>query len=252
MKPIDPANPATWPPHVATLVDDLTSEAAELVGPLGDLPASDLPGNIGYDLAEKWQEKFDSVVGDQPVLAYHATRLLRHEADWIRSDGLHVLTQDLIERKVTAAANVLPDLIEASIAHGLRHTGPLTWQHGVIREGLVHVFTPLDLVNTAPYGFDRLLGDWGGEAIAWTNDVGAVKAAIRAISAHATPTIIEAAVHVTEFEWFAGLWPVFVGRNANMDNAAKEQPLDRSVPADRIVTLITPDHPRWPAHATHL
>jgi hypothetical protein len=251
MRPIDPSNPETWPPHVAALVNNLTAQATELVGSLADQPACDLPGSIGYDRSEEWQERFDSAVGDQPVLAYHATRLLRHEADWIRRDGLQILTQELIERRVTTAARLLPDLIDTSIAYGLQTTGPLGWQRGAIREGLIHVFTPLDLVDATPYGFDHLLGEWGGEAIARTNGDGTIKAAIRAISAYATPTIVEAAVHVTDFEWFAGLWPVFVGRNANMDYAAKEQPLHHPVPADGILTLISPDHPRWPDNAPH-
>lgn len=251
MKPIDPSEQATWPAPVSALVDSLTAEAAELVDSLADQPACDLPILIGHERAEEWQDRFEAAVGNQPVLAYHATRLLRHEADWIRNEGLQVLTQDLIDRRVAAAASLLPDLIDTRIADGLRTTGPLNWQRGAIREGLLHVFTPLDLVEITSYGFHGLLGDWGGEAIAWTNDEGPIKEAIRSISTHATPTIIEAAVHVTAFERFAGLWPVFVGRNANLDGAAREQPLRRSVSADAVVSLITPGHSRWPANASH-
>ena len=102
----------------------------------------------------------------QPLLTYHATRLLPHEIMDIKNNGLQILTRELVRKKIDDAVNygyltqeIGTELLQNSILWRKRQTN---------RENQVClVLGGSPFRNSAP-GLRLLFGIWGGEAINMT------------------------------------------------------------------------------------
>ena len=79
---IDPDDQATWP---------------------ADLRTTLLAGRAAAPTVKRGCTDLTNLLDSRPVRAYHATRLLPHEIDSVRRDGLEALTPELIERRLQDA-----------------------------------------------------------------------------------------------------------------------------------------------------
>ncbi|WP_448659102.1 hypothetical protein ACPVPU_01250 [Sphingomonas sp. CJ99] len=101
----------------------------------------------------------DATVGQGTILAWHCTRLLPHERDWIEQGGLGRHTRDLFVRRLDAAV-AAGALCQAHADRRLRHS-----QIGERdRDGLLHLILNRAILRDEPDVAD-LLRNWGGEAI---------------------------------------------------------------------------------------
>jgi hypothetical protein len=82
--------------------------------------------------------------------------------------GLHVLSRDRIDEELRRAAETHPEVLSTDDTALLRRSGLLTWGGGR-RLGLLWVVAPLAIFNGEAHGFSNLNGNWGGEAIGWTD-----------------------------------------------------------------------------------
>lgn len=108
------------------------------------------------------EDRFRRLLDGHAVRAYHATRLLPHEVEGIRNEGLHRLDADLIQKRLESAAalGVLTDVQ----ANRLRESHMLTGIDTGRREGQVCLFLSRSTFEEE-HGLWRLFATWGGEAI---------------------------------------------------------------------------------------
>lgn len=138
--PIDPVKRWSWPEAVHLLVKTISTR----LSPASDPSASDLSRCTTAEQDEAWEREIHMAMTERRLLAYHATRLLPEEADWISNEGILPLTKDLIDRKILGAKNIHPELIDDKLSQRLREGGPLNWQGTAdVRLGFAWTFAPL-------------------------------------------------------------------------------------------------------------
>jgi hypothetical protein len=208
------------------------------------LSASDL-AHHDLDYAEEAEQRLREALAGHELLAYHASRLLPHEADWIRTEGLRTASTGLVDRRLRGAAEHYPEMLSEDEMELLRCSGPLAWQRGTVRLGLLWVVAPYAIFEEEA-GFGRLLGSWGGETIGWTNNE-AAGAVVERFTRESLPSIVQVAVALEEVPEFEQLWPTAVGRFLGLPRASTEWGLTVSLGPERIVDLLHPEHPRWPS-----
>lgn len=126
----------------------------------------------------------------------------------------------------------------------LRRSGPLTWGGGK-RLGLLWVVAPFSIFYGDAHGFLNLNGNWGGEAIGWT-DGEAATAVLARLNELSFPAIVEVNVPVGDFPRWKDLWPVAVGALLDLQKPWNEWALEVPVPGDRVTAIIHPGDARWP------
>jgi hypothetical protein len=252
---IDLGNPATWPESTRTFLEEISSEVAGWREVDAETAATDLsqlalehPSDLFDPNAEDVESRFRETMGDRLVLAYHATRLLPHEFTWIRSHGLEVLSWELVERKLLAAAKRYPEILSKDGVHLLMASGPVKWQTRD-RLGGLYMVAPFSSFSRNVYGFRPLLGRWGGEAISWTEDdrseMRPAGEIVDALSVASSPAIVEFAVSPSTAT-YRDFWPLAVGVLLGLDGASGEWRCERSIPADDVYSIIAPSDDRWP------
>jgi hypothetical protein len=184
------------------------------------------------------------------LAAYHATRLLHHEGEWLRADGLLPLTDDLRRRKLAGARRHHPELISDDEVALLLASGPLSWQSGE-RSARLNVVAPLAMF-LHDRGLPPLLDSWGGESIAWAGKLSSeagqtCAAAVKRLSAVSIPTIVEVGLAARELCDYKHLWPAMVGNLLGLRMPWNQWILESSVPPTRVLDVIQPGHRRWPA-----
>jgi len=250
---VDIGNPRTWPPSLHGVVEGLARQAEQHV----EFRGSD---TFAYDMRLRHPDyDAEAEIGLRSALdgyllaAYHATRLLHHEGEWLRADGLLPLTDDLRRRKLAGARRHHPELIGDDEVALLLASGPLSWDAGQsgARRARLNVVAPL-AIFLHDDGLRPLLKDWGGESIAWAGHVGsregpACAAAVKRLSAVSIPTIVEVGLAASELCEYRYLWPAMVGNLLGLRMPWNQWILESSVPATRVLDLIQPGHRRWPA-----
>jgi hypothetical protein len=226
---------AGWPEVADRHLDDPDDDG---------FPASDL-AHHDLDYADEAEQRLRDALAGHELLAYHASRLLPHEADWIRTEGLRTASTGLVDRRLRGAAEHYPEMLTEDEMELLRRSGPLAWQRGAVRLGLLWVVAP-HAIFEEERGFDRLLGLWGGETIAWTNNEAAA-AVVERFTRESLPSIVQVAVALEEVPEFERLWPTAVGRFLGLPRASTEWGLRVSLGPERVVGLLHPEHPRWPS-----
>lgn len=101
----------------------------------------------------------DATVGQGTILAWHCTRLLPHERDWIEQGGLGRHSRDLFVRRMNAAV-AAGALCQADADRRLRHSQ--IGERG--RDGLLHLILNRAILRDE-LDIADLLRNWGGEAI---------------------------------------------------------------------------------------
>ena len=154
---VDADDPSTWPPavfeHVRILADRLrgtTDYANELSVPSDD------------------ENDFRSLLSGWLVRVYHATRLLDHEDQTIRQQGLRLLSVELVEERINAAfdhsciSEEERDQLHASHVYAIDEEKD--------RDGKLCFIFPASMMADPFSGINPLLGIWGGEGISMFGD----------------------------------------------------------------------------------
>lgn len=129
--------------------------------------ASALVGTTRYveDLAIHLEEEagFRQTLGPCKVRAFHCTRLLPHEIADIRTNGLRLLTEDLVRDRITAAIahEALPTAAQTAAEQG----NVYAVQDPLGRENQTCVVVGRSIFDSDAGGLAGFLTYWGGEAI---------------------------------------------------------------------------------------
>ena len=168
LKPTESDNDPTDDYRPAIEVDDRStwpSRIAEVV----DVVATKLQGSTTYtaDLAVSPEEETAFRVSLSPyfVRAYHATRLLPHEADNIRERGLLTLTPELMDYRIQAAYEngFITDAQRLTFAKANVFAEPDGATAG--RTGQTCLFISSQLLDNDVDAVERLITIWGGEGL---------------------------------------------------------------------------------------
>ena len=117
---LDIGKPGEWPGEAGRVVESIAEIVArwpviaerDLDDPEDDgISAGDLTYCDPEFSADAGRRLRDALAGHD-LRSYHASRLLPHEIEWIRAEGLSLLSPELVERKLTGAMDHYPDLPE--------------------------------------------------------------------------------------------------------------------------------------------
>ena len=97
------------------------------------------------------------------ILVYHATRLLPHEIDDIRANGLKILTEELIEKKIREAVHY--EYLPKEIGEELRDGSTFKTRAKEKRANQICVVLGKSAFVNKVSSLRPLFGIWGGETI---------------------------------------------------------------------------------------
>ncbi|GAA2181964.1 hypothetical protein GCM10009847_25670 [Leucobacter tardus] len=115
------------------------------------------------ELAPLTDELLVELLEGRPLRMYHATRLLPHEVDRIKAEGLLRLTHELVQSKLDDAVRV-GAMTEAQAVEA-RAGSIIETKYEGRREGQVCFVLSLDKFEHSPGDVGPLLSSWGGESI---------------------------------------------------------------------------------------
>ncbi|WP_405814756.1 hypothetical protein OG241_09105 [Streptomyces sp. NBC_01390] len=148
--------PASWPADVKAYIQALAETVPDDVTDGADLPyEADLAGH---------DTELRDLLADRWLCSFHATRLLDYEVEDVRTSGLRVLTQSLVEdRQDKALAN---EVITRAEHAALRDSSVFTAGGRSVqyRVGKVCLAGNAQPLHDRPNGFSHQLSNWGGEA----------------------------------------------------------------------------------------
>jgi hypothetical protein len=150
-RPIDVDNPETWPAEVADWARPVAERLHGSTAYTGDL-----------DVSLEHEDEFRQLL-TRPLLAYHCTRLLGHEAEAIRRDGLRMLSRQLVEERI-ASAEESGD-IDGVTASRLRAGNVYALNAQENRDGQVCLVLGRSIFDQPSNGAIPLMEAWGGEAV---------------------------------------------------------------------------------------
>lgn len=149
---VDLDDMATWPPAVVALVDEY---ADRLCG------TTEYTSDLDLDLED--ERRMDAVLRGHHLLVYHCTRLLPHEDDMIRTQGLRLLTPELVRDRIDGAhthGHITDDELDA-----FRVSHVFAAREHSNRENGAAVIVGTWPFDGMPSGCNPLLSIWGGEAM---------------------------------------------------------------------------------------
>lgn len=194
---VDPDDASRWPDAVRGLCRKWNS----------GVPASDYLDDLELD--DGADDNLRAALQGHRVRAYHATRLLAHEVDGIRRDGLRVFSRQLFEER-----------IEAAHAHGhltrserdeLQAAHMFAIGEDTRRGNRAGLWTTLRLTSLDQGGWN-LMSNWGGEGIYFSSGAEHLAPLLQRLG---QPAIVVAAVEVAPSWREQGCYPsldrVFLG-----------------------------------------
>ncbi|MGW3387355.1 hypothetical protein [Streptomyces cinereoruber] len=241
--PMEPADlpivdvdvPATWPRSLADLVGELADDARYT------------------DHAPEYYQDLDLLSYEGTVLAHleghlvrarHHTRLLEHEKDAIRAQGLRLLNAQLVNDRLDQA-HMLGCLTDAEHERLRSVNETVPGQRGWGRREDQVCLT----LSAAPQthhvdGIHRLLTYWGGEAIYWQHCEGspALAAKLRSLGVPSVVTaLLDLATPVPEgHNVFPSVVHVFVGKALGHEPADADVLYRSPIPPQRIESIVSP------------
>jgi hypothetical protein len=217
---VDPDDPTGWPTSVTSIV-------ASAGGP---------------DLALPWGHDADTelrdALGEASLLAYHATRLLPHEEEQIRGHGLRLLTEELIDHRLTAAVEY--GYLDEEVARQLLRGNALRSRRNDRRQGQICFFVGTSVLVEHPHAVRPLLKTWGGEGINFTD---AAQLAINRLRSIGRPVILVVALpHTTKVQMvtYPSLTSVFSGAYYGAPRSADLFWREGDIQAECVAALWTP------------
>ncbi len=236
--PMDLEDPTTWTAQCLSFIDSVTVELDRC----DESWRSTSPSDLGYSLShvdrqfEIEDELRSEVIADDLILLSHFTRLLPHQIDEIRENGMRPLSQELHEERQRRAS----EITGINVQNALRR--PRDWyQH---RENQLWAVAPLR--PAALEGGDGLtcfLDHYGGEA---SYQGRRENGAIERLTNESVPRIVQFAAPSSAMNTFTAIWKVLAAQCAGNRDAWHEWYVNRPIPVDRVLDLVDPDHPHWP------
>ena len=250
MEVIDPADQATWPPDVRKEIERLAVRCREHPDNTSETPSYELSlGNV--DTGRTAEVAFRDLLGPRPVALFHATRLLPHEQDAILEEGLVVLREDHRSARLDRVIALYSHDVEASRLEALRQSGPLSWNQGHRDGRLGRLFgvTPLQAAfDGAGSDMTVFLDNWGGESFYWAgHDSSPLDETLKLLINRSEPAIVAVGVTAAMLNDYRRLWPIFVAQLDGWPEPWHEFSITESIPPERVVAILGPSSPAWPA-----
>lgn len=234
-KLIDIDDARTWPASLATRVRETANRCRGQTRYTSDLPVKLEDG-----------EEFRALLAGHLVRAFHFTRLLEHEADSIRRDGLKLLTADLLEQRLCAAHS--RGHIRAVDADELRRGTTFTTRTEAHRENQVCLVLSRRMFEHDAHGLVPLMSRWGGEAM-YSGPADDDDPRVRKIG---LPSIVVAHVDLSpgpeQHMVFPTLEKLFVGTALSLGDVGGEVFYRSAIPGNHIEAIWQPGHPEFDRH----
>ncbi|MDB5963496.1 MAG: hypothetical protein JWP59_4790 [Massilia sp.] len=205
------------------------------------------PSTVGGDLRLPVSEsEVTDLLGGEPLRTYHATRLLPHEVESVRREGLRALSPDHVERRITEA--VAAGAITGSEAARMRAETVYATGFQGIRTGQVCAVVGLTAFSEDWRGVWPLLTSWGGEAIYFH---ASPEGAARLRSALGSPSIVvlDLQLDIADWDMFPGLETVLGAHLAGLSGLGADMFYRADVSASAVVDIWQPgcsDYDRFP------
>ena len=227
---------ATWPPAVRGFAERWAT-------------ALDGTTRVAYDLAlpETAQDSFMTLIGDQPVRAYHSTRLLEEEAGAIRAHGLIPLAEELVTSRVQAAyasGHLTAAERNALLSSSVFASGNITG-----RLGQVCAVAGRTIFDDDPQAVDLLLRLWGGEAIYWTHERTSLAERLLTLGKPSIVVVnLRFAAHSLTPLFAPPLSKLFIGRLLQMPETYGDVHYYARVRPEDVVDIWQPGHHEYDRH----
>ncbi|WP_405772969.1 hypothetical protein [Streptomyces sp. NBC_01538] len=241
---VDVDDSSTWPPLLGDLVQCLADDARGA----GHDPESyqDLP-------LHEHEETVLQCLDGRLVRARHVTRLLDHERQAIRAQGLRLLTADLVNDRLEQAHRLgyLSDAEHESLRVN-NCTVPGHRGMGRREDQVCLTLSTAAMVHNSHGGY-RLLSYWGGEAIYW-NHCDTDRDLAPKLQSLGTPVIVTALLDLatpaaSRHLIFPSMVHVLVGKALGYGPADADVFYRAPIPAYRIESIVSPgdaDYDRFP------
>lgn len=234
MNIIDVDLPDTW-------LEEVHNRVAYYARRLEGSSASTLDLDISFDEQEAFREE---LAGTQ-VKVYHATRLLDHEVESIRAEGLIPLSADLVRTRIKRAAErgaLSQDERDELLAGNLFDAGDNVSN----REGQVCFFLSVEVLSHSVSGVWNLMTKWGGEGIYFGSFSDLTETRLKLVG---RPSVVVAAVDLSPSQLIHPVYPgvlkSFVGRLRNHEDYAADVLYKAPVPPVQILDIWQPGHPEY-------
>ncbi len=193
------------------------------------------------DLAlDECEEEFRATFGGGALIAYHCTRLLSHEVEAIREQGLRLLDESLVRERIEAARSqgaLSPEVQDRAERGNIYAIGNLAG-----REAQICFVLGRTIFDDA-HGCVPLLAHWGGEAMRGSPQASPLLATI------GVPTIVVARLDFSSSAPRAtarpGLAKMFVGRILGTELCVADVFYRDPVPAGDLLDIWQPGHPEY-------
>lgn len=205
--------------------------------------ADQLRGTTEYtnnlDVPSDTEDDFRALLSGWLVRAFHATRLLDHEVQMIRAQGLRPLSSELVEERINAAFDHSCISEEERVQLHASHVCASGEEQG--RVGEISLFFPeRQLADQAP-GFVKLLTWWGGEAISKSSRAQSLPERLKRLG---KPSVVVANIDLSAGQGthpvFTQLSNVFVGRLLNLTDARANVHYRTAIPPHDITAIWQP------------
>jgi hypothetical protein len=203
---------------------------------------SDLP--LPFEL----EDEFQHGLAGHLLRAYHATRLLPHEVEMIREQGLRLLTEELVLDRVDAAwrhsfvSDEEAEVLRSS--HVFAHRGQ-AWN----RANQICLLLSTNSMENRGKGIQWLLRTWGGEAVQMSSGHEHLSERVNQLG---NPAIVVADLDLNDGEkhaLFPGLHKAFVGRMIGLEGIDADIFYRSPIPPDRIAAIWQPGDPEYDRYA---
>ncbi|TAK60599.1 MAG: hypothetical protein EPO22_09140, partial [Dehalococcoidia bacterium] len=153
---IDFDRPPTWPASLRRSAEGL---------------AGAFRGTIAYQdqvrTSESQEQAWRASLAGSAIRCYHATRLLPHEVELVRNQGLRPLSPELISDRISAAFR--HGFITSGERELMRDAHVFATGEEAHRDNQVCFFLPRCLLDTDAGSIDPLMSIWGGEGISMSS-----------------------------------------------------------------------------------
>ena len=236
MHPIDVDEPPSWPYELREHVQGVAGALEETTQHVADLRPTEADCRETHHL-----------LAGAVVKAYHATRLLEHEAAAIREQGLRLLDEQLVVERIEKAFEQGAINVEQRDHLHANHVFAQTFQTKS-RADRVCLILSRHTLDEEPDGLWRLLGQWGGEAIYWTQG----EAFERELRNFGKPSIVVAGLDLGDPDAghliFPGLLHALVGTLLRLQGRGAEIHYRFPIPPAAILDIWQPDNPEFDRH----
>jgi hypothetical protein len=234
MEAMEVDDPGSWPQPIYQYVEKRSEELAGTSESMLDLP---------IDPVEDSQ--FARLFNGLLLLPYHCTRLLPHEVESVRREGLAPLTEDLVRRRIEEAH--LHTAINEAERDRLLDGHIFATNEADHRAGQVWFFLSRHTLDLRWNSIWRFVEFWGGEGIYWNFERTNMEDRIRTMG---KPTVVRAGLKATTMEPGAirSLLKPFVGRFLGFEDHDSEVCSHEAIPGDQIFDIWQPGKPEYDKH----